>query len=308
MRRHIFRILLPGILIFLASGLFGQEATLNRAQQLFRAQKYEQAALAVDSAIKHPQTTRDFISWTTRAYIYYYIYVKTDKVKLISPLRDTVLISIRKSIALNPDSEYVANNRRILNNLSAHYFNIAKYLLQDSVDADRSLMAYQRYKELAKLADATANPDSRDIEYYLAVGSVYSEIYNKDNNNNKAQQIAKVALMKVLDMHPDNVNANMNMGLLYFNQAVNIVKSMDGEIPIEKIDELQENVVKLARQSEQFMLRVYTTEPKNRKANTALYYIYRMLYQLQKSDEFKKRAEDLGEKFEGAETSPKSDK
>ena len=308
MRRHIFRILLPGILIFLASGLFGQEATLNRAQQLFRAQKYEQAALAVDSAIKHPQTTRDFISWTTRAYIYYYIYVKTDKVKLISPLRDTVLISIRKSIALNPDSEYVANNRRILNNLSAHYFNIAKYLLQDSVDADRSLLAYQRYKELAKLADATANPDSRDIEYYLAVGSVYSEIYNKDNNNNKAQQIAKVALMKVLDMHPDNVNANMNMGLLYFNQAVNIVKSMDGEIPIEKIDELQENVVKLARQSEQFMLRVYTTEPKNRKANTALYYIYRMLYQLQKSDEFKKRAVDLGEKFEGAETSPKSDK
>ena len=308
MRRHIFKILLPGILVFLVSGLFGQEPTLNRAQQLFRAQKYEQAALAVDSAIVHPQTTKDFISWTTRAYVYYYIYVKTDKTKLDSPLRDTVLISIRKSIALNPDSDYVANNKKILTNLAAHYFNIAKYLLQDSMDAERSLIAYNRYKELTKLADNSASPNAKDVEYYLAVGSVYSDIYNKDNTNIKAQQTAKVALMKVLDTSPENTNANMNMGLLYFNQAVNIVKEMDGEIPIEKIDELQENVVKLARQSEQFILRVYMTDPKNRKACTALYYIYRMLYQLPKSDEFKKKAEDLGEKFENGDGAQKIEK
>lgn len=308
MRRHIFKILLPGILVFLGTGLFGQEPTLNRAQQLFRAQKYEQAALAVDSAIVHPQTTKDFISWTTRAYVYYYIYVKTDKTKLNSPLRDTVLISIRKSIALNPDSDYVANNKKILTNLAAHYFNIAKYLLQDSMDAERSLIAYNRYKELSKLADNTTNPNAKDVEYYLAVGSVFSDMYNKDNTNIKAQQTAKVALMKVLDASPENTNANMNMGLLYFNQAVNIVKEMDGEIPIEKIDELQENVVKLARQSEQFILRVYMNDAKNRKACTALYYIYRMLYQLPKSDEFKKKAEDLGEKFESGEGAQKIEK
>lgn len=298
MKRHIYRILLPGLFLFLGTALFGQESTLNRAQQLFRAQKYEQAALAIDSAIVHPQTTRDFISWTTRAFVYYYIYIKTDKAKYDSPLRDTVLISVRKSIALNPDTDYVANNRKILSNLAAHYFNISKYLLQDSTNAERSLAAYNKYKELTKLADPTANPSARDLEYYLAVGSIFSDIYNSDNKNIKAQQTAKVALLKVLDINPDNSNANMNMGLMYFNQAVNIVREMDTEIPIEKIDELQENVVKLARQSEQFILRVYVNDTKNRKACTALYYIYRMLYQLPKSDEFKKKAEELGEKFE----------
>lgn len=294
--------------MFLGFALHSQEATLNRAQQLFRAQKYEQAALAVDSAVAHPQTTRDFISWTTRAYTYYYIYVKTDKAKLESRLRDTVLISIRKSIALNPDSDYIANNKKILVNLAAHYFNISRSLLQDSLNYDRSSKAYKHYKELTKLQDANLNADSKDVEYYLAVGSVYSELFNKDNGNLKAQQIAKVALMKVLDTQPDNPGANMNMGLLYFNQAVNMVKELDGEIPIEKIDEVQTNVEKLARQSETYIYRVYKNDNKNRKACTALYYIYRMLYQLPKSDEFKKKAEDLGEKFETQPADNKNDK
>jgi tetratricopeptide (TPR) repeat protein len=291
--------------MLLGFGLFSQEATLNRAQQLFRAQKYEQAAPAIDSAITHPQTTRDFIAWTTRAYVYYYIYIKTDKSKLNSPLRDTVLISIRKSIALNPDSDYVANNRKILVNLAAHYFNIAKNLLQDSLNYDRSIIAYNRYKELTKLQDAGLNADSKDIDYYLAVGSVYSEIFNKDNTNLKAQNVARNALSLVLEKQPDNPGANMNMGLLFFNQAVNIAKSMELEIPIEKIDELQTEIVRLAHLSEQYILRVYKNDPKNRKACAALCYIYRMLYQLPKSDEFKKKAEDLGEKFESENASNK---
>lgn len=289
-------------------GLHCQEATLNRAQQLFRAQKYEQAAQTIDSAIVHPQTTRDFISWTTRAYIYYYVYVKTDKYRLDSPLRDTVLISIRKSITLNPDSDYSANNKKILVNLAAHYFNIAKDLLQDSVNYDRSLRAYNNYKSLTKLQDPYLNADLRDVDYYLAVGSIYSEIFQKDNANAKAHSIAQNALKLVLEKQPDNPGANMNMGLLYFNEAVNIVRSMDGEIPIEKIDELQEEVVRLARKAETYILHVYKLDPKNKKACTALYYIYRMLYQLPKSDEFKKKAEDLGEKFETGPDPNKKDK
>jgi tetratricopeptide (TPR) repeat protein len=296
-RRHIFKNLLLGILMLLSAGIFAQEEKLSRAQQLYRAQKYEQASHAVDSAIVHPQTSKDFVSWTTRAYIYYYMYIRTDKAKLESSLRDTVLISIRKSITLNPDSDYVNNNKKLLVNLAAHYFNIAKNLLQDSLNSDRSLVAYNRYKELSRLTDASSNADSKDVEYYLAVGSVYSELFNKDNNNTKAQGTAKVALLKVLEVQPDNPGANMNLGLLYFNQAVNLIKSMDEPASFEELDVIQDNVVKLAKQAEQFILRVYKNDPKNKKACVALFYIYRMLYDFPKSDEFKKKAEDLGEKF-----------
>src|SRR5688572_10207479 len=178
--RHIFKNLLLGIVLLVSAGIYAQEEKLARAGQLYRDKKYEIAALAIDSAVKDPRTSDDFITWTQRAYIYYFIYVKTDKLKLNSPLRDTVLISIRKSIALNPDSDYVANNNRLLVNLAAHYFNISNSLLQDSINNERSFYAYNNYKDLLKLSGTGQNINAKDIEYYLAVGSVFSDLFNKD--------------------------------------------------------------------------------------------------------------------------------
>jgi hypothetical protein len=302
--RHILKNLLLGTLLLVTTGMLAQEEKLGRAQQLYRAKDYENAARAIDSAIVHPQTSRDFITWTTRAYVYYYIYIRSDKAKFNSKLRDTVLISIRKSITLNPDSDYTSNNKKLLVNLAAHYFNIAKTLLQDSLSYDKSLQSYNKYKELIALTDASYNVNSKDVEYYLAVGSVYSEIFGKqgtaamqDTSRRSPMNIAKVALLTVLDVQPDNPAANMNLGLLYYNQAVNMVKDLDIGADFDKIDAVQENIIKLAKQAEGFIYRVYKNDNKNKKACTALFYIYRMLNDIPKSEEFKKKAEDLGEKF-----------
>ncbi|MDI1355889.1 MAG: hypothetical protein PSX36_13285 [bacterium] len=295
--RHISKILLLGILMLVSVGIYAQEAKLVRAQQLYGAKNYDLAAKAIDSVVVNPQTSKDFTSWTTRAYIYYYIYVRTDKAKLDSKLRDTVLISIRKSITLNPDSDYISNNKKLLTILAAQYFNIAKNLLQDSINYDRSLIAYNRYKELLKLTDANANVNAKDSEYNMAVGSVYSGVFGKDSSNTKALNIAKLAYLKVLEIQPESPSGNLNLGLLYYNQAANLSKAMDYGAPFEQLDYIQDNMVKFAKQGEQFIYKVYKNDNKNVKACTALFYIYRMLLDIPKSEEFKKKAEDLGEKF-----------
>src|SRR5687768_2243657 len=104
--RHIFKNLLLGILMLVSAGIYGQEERLSRAQQLHRAKNTEQAILAIDSVIVHPQTRNDFISWTTRAFIYFDLYKRTDKTKLNSPLRDTIVASIKMSNSLQPDSSF----------------------------------------------------------------------------------------------------------------------------------------------------------------------------------------------------------
>jgi hypothetical protein len=295
--RNIFRSACVCLLMLTAGGVCAQEGTLNRAQQLLRTKDYDRAKLTIDSAITNPQTANDFITWTTRAYAYYYLYIRSDKFKLNSNLRDTAIAAVQKSSSLKPDSDYASNNKRILVSVSSHYFNLAKSLLQDSANADRSQIAYNRYKELTKKFEPSHDFAAKDVEYYLAVGSQYSDMFSKDNNNAKAQETAKVALLKVLDMQPDNSNANMNLGLMYYNQAVNLSKSLDYGADFTQIDFVQENMVKLAKQSEQFIYKVYNIDNKNVKAVQALYYIYRMLNELPKSDEFKKKAIELGVKF-----------
>src|SRR5437868_9202739 len=139
--RQIFKNLLPGIIMLLCASLIAQEDKLSRAQQLYRSKNPELAMLTIDSVILHPQTKDDFVSWTTRAFIYFDIYKRHDKQKLYSPLRDTIVASLLMSNKLKPDSTYLANNRTVFKNIAAGYFNLAKTILQDSINYDRSMVA-----------------------------------------------------------------------------------------------------------------------------------------------------------------------
>jgi hypothetical protein len=138
---------------------------------------------------------------------------------------------------------------------------------------------------------------NKDIEYYLAIGSQFSGYFIKDNSDTKSQNIAKLALLKVLELQPDNKIANVNMGLMYYTQAVYLSKSLDFGADFSQIDIVQDNMVKLAKQAEQYIILSYQKDNTYTKALEALYYIYRMLNEPAKSEDFKKKAEALGVKF-----------
>lgn len=295
--QHIAKHFMTSLLLLVSVALFSQEDKLNRAEQLYRNKNTEQARRAIDSVIVHPQTKNDFTAWTVRAYIYYDTYKTTERLKLNSSLRDTLVRSIKVSNRLQPDSSYILQNNRLLTTIAAHYKNLSKTLLEDSLNDVRSTMAYNKYKELTSMVNPSTDFTSKDIEFYLAVGSQYAALFIKDNNDSKSQNIAKVALMKVLELQPDNQLANLDMGLMHFNQAVNLSKSLDYGADFSQIDIVQDNMVKLAKQAEQFIVLVYKKDNNDPKALEALHYIYRMLNETAKSDDFKKKAEAQGVKF-----------
>lgn len=293
MCKHIKQLLLTGLLL---AGLFthAQKDKVYRAQTLLSQKNADAARLCIDSAIAHPESAKMFETWTIRGYIYFEFYKKSDKSRLNSALRDTIVSSVKRSNALNPDEDFKGNNARLMGNIAGHYFNIAKYYGQDSLNYAWSNKAYEKFKETMKLSDPSFNFTQKDIEYYSAVGYIYSDQFNKDNNNTKALEIAKVALMKVLDLQPDDVSANMNMGLMYLNNGINLIKSIDDVPDFKQLDVIQENAVKLGRQSEKFLLKVYTKDNTNKKAVEALYYNYKLLNDDVKKLEFLEHCNALG--------------
>ena len=302
--------LILSTLLLLSIGVYSQEEKLYRARVLLDSKipaNIELARLCVDSLVLDSVTKDDFISWTLRSFIYFDIYKRTEKNKLNSDLRDTIISSILKSNKLNPDETYLGNNKKLLQNIGAGYFNLAKKMLEDSVNEEKSLIAFNRFKEIYKILEPDINFKQKDIEYNLTIGSIFSEIFVKDNNNTKAQNTAKVALLKVIELDPDNESANINLGLMYYNQAVNLSKELDYGADFTQIDFIQENMIKLAKQSEQFIFKVYSKNNKNVRSVEALFYLYRMLLDEPKSDEFKKIAIELGVKF-GDESPAKDEK
>ena len=296
--RYIVKTIVASILFLCSTHGFAQVDKLIRAQQLLNAKNADVAKLAIDSVIQHTQTKADFVSWTTRAFIYFEIYKRSDKQKLYSPLRDTIISSLKTSMNLKPDADYETNNKKLLTSISINYYNLAKNLLQDSVNEKRSAIAYNKYKEVFLLAEPKANLLNKDIEYYSAVGSIYSDIFGKDKNNTKAEETAKVALFKVLEMQQDNASANRNLGIMYCNKATGLIEKMGYDADISQLDIIQENAIKLAKQAEQFMLKAYQADEKNHSSVLGLYYIYRILSNQPKVDEFAKKCKDLGIKLD----------
>ncbi len=272
--------------------VFAQESTLVRAQQLYQAKKIDQAKLAIDSAIMHPDTKNKAETWTIRSFIYFDMYKVSEKLLLNSSLRDTILKSLNTSNNLNPDPDYKANNYKLLNSISGHYFNIGKRLLEDSTNAEKSLQAYNKFKEIGKKTDPNKNFKTEDVQYHLAVGSLFSEKYNKNNEDQKSFEIAKLNLMKVIQIDSNVVSANSNMGIMYFNSGANLFMSI-GEYDITKLEFVQDNAVKLFKQAEYFMLKVYRIDNKNTKAVEALYYIYKALNEDAKREMFKAKCKEL---------------
>lgn len=292
--RNILRYLLMSLLMLFSVGVFAQVDKLDRARQLLQAKDVDTAIPAIDSVVVHPDTKNDYVAWTTRAFIYFEKYKRSERLKLNSPLRDTIVSSLRRSMKLKPDEDYTLNNKKLITTIASGYYNLAKTLLQDSLDDVRSLRAYNKFKEVYLLGEPTANLTSKDVEYYLAVGSIFSDIFINDNSNEKAKNIARVALLKVLEQQPDNAAAKINMGLMYYNHAVNIIRSLPPDVEFFELEIIQENAVKLAKQAEQYILPVYKADPKNAKAVNALYYIYRLLLEDKKMEEFRTKCKELG--------------
>jgi tetratricopeptide (TPR) repeat protein len=255
--------------------------------------KIDQAVLAIDSATKHKDTKGDFVSWTTRAFVYYEVYKRADKFRLNSPLRDTIISSINRSNQLKPDSTYKVYNQKLLVTLAQGYYNLNIRLLQDSGNAEKSLIAYNRYKTMYQEIFPKTDFKAKDVEYYLAVSTVYNDKYAKDSSE-KTIQVSKRAYEKVLEIDPNNRSANLGIGLLNYNEATVLIRKLEYEVELDQIEVVQDNVVKLAKESEQYILKVYNTNKNDAKAVEALYYVYRMLMDKVKFEDFKKKCSELG--------------
>lgn len=271
-----------------------QENKIYRAQALLNSGKTDEAKLCIDSVVVHPETVKMPEAWTLRAYVYFDYHKRTEKGKLNSAIRDTIVSSVLKSNALNPDAQIQTSNNKLLNNLAVNYFNLARTLLQDSLNYERSSKAFDNFKILMKASDPAFDLTPKIIEYYQTVGYLYSEMFNKDNSNAKAMEIAKVALLKVLEIQPEDPNANMNMGLMYLNNGVNLIQSIDDVADFKELEVIQDNLIKLAKQSERFLIKVYEKDKNNKKVVEALYYNYRLLNDPVKKLEFLEKCNALG--------------
>ncbi|MES2567727.1 MAG: hypothetical protein V4565_12720 [Bacteroidota bacterium] len=282
------------LLVFVCQQMCAQTDLLFDAQKLCNEKNYEQAIPMLEKVILHPETKADPASWHIRSFAYLQTYrqagvLNTSKLYLL----DTAIISAVKSKEFDAEKAYLENNNSFIKNGASYYYKASVMILQDSLNYVKSEQYYQNYKKYILLFDPTFDIKQKDIEHYKNIGGVFADLYTKSNFNQKYGDIAKTALLKVLELDSKNISANINLGILYYNQGATLMQMMEYDVDLAQLDVIQENAKKLFKQSLPFMIKVYELDPKAERALEGLQGIYSALLDDEKANEFKQKKEAL---------------
>lgn len=282
------------LLVISCHNFYAQTDLLIEAQNLCNEKKYEQALVMLEKTILDPETKKDPASWHIRSYAYLQLYKQagtgnTSKINLL----DTSMASALVSMKLDTGKDYAENNYAFIKSGAASYYKLSTIILLDSLNPTRSEVFFAKYKKYILSINPSFDFKQKDIEYYNTVGSNFADLYMKNNFNQKYGDIAKYALLKVLELDNKNISANINLGILYYNQGATLMRMMDYDVDLAQLDVIQENAKKLFKQSLPFMIKVYELDPKAEKALESLQGIYSALLDDAKADEFKQKKEAL---------------
>ncbi|MGZ3864247.1 MAG: hypothetical protein ACXVPN_13695 [Bacteroidia bacterium] len=287
--RAIKHILLFCSLLLATMPGHAQYRNFEKAYKLFQEKKLDSARIFIDSAAVNTQTEKDIQVWLVRGFIYKELYKQKESNNVNSPLREVAVQSFKVFMKL--DSGGTNNQREIvvksLKYQAATYHNdIAKTL--DTVNYQQSLKNAEKHKELMKYLDPTFDEKSYDYDIFLILGSMFEKDYESTDSKNLLD-LAKVYLFKAYEIKNNTFSVNKNIGFLYYNQAVSIIKKMDYDIPLDQLPVYQDQSVKLGQQALSYCLKAHELNPEDRAVTEALAGIYYLLNDNEKHNEFKKK-------------------
>jgi tetratricopeptide (TPR) repeat protein len=152
-----------------------------------------------------------------------------------------------------------------------------------------------KLKDLEKTLDKAIQVDPKNLDLKLTQALVCEKLIETEKAEapkyfEKAERLYK----DVLKTDPNNLKANYNLAILYYNKAVNIIDSMDPESDLTMVDKIQDQCVGIFKQSLPFMSKAFESNPNRCDILEGLSGIYFALNDLAKSNEYKKKAEDAG--------------
>ena len=282
------------VLMLFYSLALAQNDKIPDALKALKIGNLDEAKVLIDEAAANEESSKLAHMWYYRGYIYYELY-KRDK-SVNGPERRLAIDYYSNSIKIDPTGKYSENSRSSVGNIARTFYNDCVIYL-NSQDPENARKSFEIFLEKIVIADPTIDLKPRIIDVYLALGGMYTNLYEINKSTNSAYwKLAKHYFEMVLELDPQNLNGNYNVGILYYNKAVSIINGIGYDVDLVALKDIQDTSVTLFKQSLPFMETALALEPENENTLIGLSGIYFALNEHEKSDAIKDRIKDLKSK------------
>lgn len=283
MKKILF--IIVGFLI-IANVAQAQPEKVSEALRYYQKGDLDAAKETIDMAVKNEQTANQAKAWYYRGFIYKEIY-KKELTNPNSPSRIEAVMSFKRSILLDKDKKYTKDCKVNVKYLATSFYNDAVRALS-SRNHQTAIASYKKYKDAVRIAEPLINLDGKNIKFYKAIASLYTNIYESDKGNNvEFFMKAKEAYEKVLKIDHLELSANYNLGILFYNKAVDIINGSDYDIDLVALSDIQDTSIVLLKYSLPYMETAYRLQPENENTLLGLSGIYFGLNELEESDKIR---------------------
>lgn len=280
------KIYLISVLQFVVVMIYGQESMLQKALSYYELKQLDSAKVVVDAAVSSPDFIKDPYAWYLRGYIYKELYKTREIDNKSSTYRMKAVTSLKKSISIDVQKQHIDDCKKTLKYLASRFYNDAVVLL-DTNNYTQAVENYENFKKTMIITDSTLQFEKQNFDFQNALGRVYGQLYEADTRKNALFfELAKNEFSKTLLSNPNDTSANYNIGRLYYNKAVGLIKQAAYDIELVAFLDIQEEAKDYLKKSLPYMQKVYDMNPKNLNALEGLYGIYHGLNDTDKSTKF----------------------
>ncbi|MHB8260448.1 MAG: hypothetical protein ACYDCN_08590 [Bacteroidia bacterium] len=282
------------LLLLLATQVyFAQTIKVEKALDLYAVKKLDSAKVLINEAIQNPESAKDYQAWMVRGFVYKELYKVNEISNVASPFRDSSAVSLIQSLQLDPENKnpQKANVIQSLKYIASTYHNDINKTL-DTLSYKQAIINSDKHKAIMKLIDPAFDEKKYNYDVYSTIGSMFEKEYEQKASKNLLD-LAKTYLLKAYEINNNTDFINKNLGVLYYNQAVDIIKKMDYDVPLDQLPVYQDQSVKLGQQSLPYLLKANQINPSDKAVVEGLAGIYYLLNDTEKYNEYKKKFEEL---------------
>jgi tetratricopeptide (TPR) repeat protein len=135
------------------------------------------------------------------------------------------------------------------------------------------LAGFGKYSDLEIKLEEFLTKNATNIEVLLMASTTYEKNKTEETRPQYLHKAEKV-LRKVIELDPTNFDANYNLGVLFYNEAVDIVNKSELDTDVAELTKILELSTKLFEKSLPLLRTIFDSRNSNKKLLQALQAIY----------------------------------
>jgi tetratricopeptide (TPR) repeat protein len=288
-------LLIPFMLVFTIYVQAQDLVLTNEAARLCQEKKYDDARSKINEAMQSEMELNHPFTWYVQGFIYKEIYKEKESLQRDSEARTKAVESLCKSIELDHKKEYSKMSRAALQYLCNTYYNDAMLRSRefDMTNDTSPAIYFMQFKLLMHIVDPAKNLSIYDKDYHKAMAQRYYTLWIKDTDNTVPVNKAIENYDEAISIDSTDCDINFNLAIIYYNQAVFMIRKIGPDTDIIEMLILQEKAVSLYKKTIPFLHASERNCPPKKEVLKGLMFVYGRLEREAQELEYKDKYERL---------------